>query len=206
MGSTITRDTWTNDSGTAANPVGDGTAVGNAQLQNHIYARVDEMFAGGASYDPLIFGGAVQSDGQPRCSAYSNAVQSVPDTAVTALTLNAEDYDVGSMHSNATNISRLTVPAGQGGLYLIIGSTTFAANAVGYRDLLIRKNGSTFLREKLIETDNGVYYITLEVTTVAVLAAGDYVELTVQQNSGGNLNVGSATRYSASMLQMVRLW
>lgn len=60
MASTITRDTWTNDTGTAANPNADGTVLNNTVLQNNIYARVDEMFAGAGSYARFDFGAAVQ--------------------------------------------------------------------------------------------------------------------------------------------------
>ncbi len=57
MASTIIRDTWTNDSGTAAAPVGDGTILNNSVLQNNIYARIDAMFAGAGGYSTFTLGG-----------------------------------------------------------------------------------------------------------------------------------------------------
>jgi hypothetical protein len=63
MASTITRDIWVNDSGTPSSPVGDGTLIGNAQLQNNIYARIDEMFAGAGAYTTLTIGGVLASEG-----------------------------------------------------------------------------------------------------------------------------------------------
>ena len=62
MASTITRTTWTDDSGTPASPVGDGTTITNARLQE-IYAAIDELLAGAAPYDPLVFGGTIQVEG-----------------------------------------------------------------------------------------------------------------------------------------------
>ena len=62
MASTITRTTWTDDTGTPASPVGDGTTINNARLQE-IYAAIDELLAGAAPYDPLVFGGTIQVDG-----------------------------------------------------------------------------------------------------------------------------------------------
>ena len=62
MASTITRTTWTDDSGTPASPVGDGTTINNARLQE-IYAAIDELLAGAAPYDPLVFGGTIQVEG-----------------------------------------------------------------------------------------------------------------------------------------------
>lgn len=61
--SVITRDTWTNDTGTAAAPNGDGTILNNAVLQNHIYARIDEMFAGAGLYATFTFGGLLKAEG-----------------------------------------------------------------------------------------------------------------------------------------------
>lgn len=61
--STITRDTWTNDTGTAASPNADGTVLNNTVLQNNIYARIDEMFSGAGSYTTLRFGGLVSVEG-----------------------------------------------------------------------------------------------------------------------------------------------
>jgi hypothetical protein len=63
MASVITRDIWVNDSGTAAAPVGDGTVLQNSVLQNHIYARVDAMFAGAGAYATLELGGLLKVDG-----------------------------------------------------------------------------------------------------------------------------------------------
>ena len=62
MASTITRTTWTDDTGTPASPVGDGTTINNARLQE-IYAAIDELFAGASPYDPFVFGGTIQADG-----------------------------------------------------------------------------------------------------------------------------------------------
>jgi hypothetical protein len=61
--STITRDIWLDDTGTPAAPAGDGTIVGNFQLQNHIYARIDQMSSGAGGYTTLTFGGKIAVDG-----------------------------------------------------------------------------------------------------------------------------------------------
>lgn len=61
--STITRDTWTNDTGTAANPNADGTIINNTRLQDDIYGRIDQMFAGAGAYAAFTFGGRVIAEG-----------------------------------------------------------------------------------------------------------------------------------------------
>jgi len=60
--STITRTTWTNDTGTPTTPVGDGTLINNARLQD-IYAAIDQMFSGGGSYATMTLGGLLAAEG-----------------------------------------------------------------------------------------------------------------------------------------------
>jgi len=61
--STITRATWTNDTGTAANPNADGTILNNTRLQDDVYAKIDEMFAGAGAYVTFTLGGKIAADG-----------------------------------------------------------------------------------------------------------------------------------------------
>lgn len=61
--STIVRDTWTNDTGSAAVPAADGTVLNNAALQNNIYARIDAMFAGAGAYATFTLGGKLAVEG-----------------------------------------------------------------------------------------------------------------------------------------------
>jgi hypothetical protein len=54
---TITRTTWTNDTGTPTVPVGDGTIINNARLQD-IYSAIDAVFAGA-----FTVGGTLSAEG-----------------------------------------------------------------------------------------------------------------------------------------------
>jgi hypothetical protein len=145
--------------------------------------------------------------GWARASAYNSAAQSVPDATATALTFDSEDFDAGSMHSTSVNTSRITIPASKGGVYLILGGAGFAPSATGYRQLDIKKNGATTLTTITVPSNTGGSPTgVFQVHFIVTLAAGDYVELIATQNSGGALNVGSATRALAAFLQVARLW
>jgi hypothetical protein len=133
---------------------------------------------------------------QPRCVAYNSGTQTVTAGNTTALTLDSEDVDVGSMHSTSANTSRLTVPTGGDGFYEITGKSVaqITGNATK-AELSIKKNGTTFL-------DNSVWFsaanLNNDIQTLAVLwkgtlAAGDYVELYGQATTN-NVQFGSATR------------
>jgi hypothetical protein len=145
-------------------------------------------------------------NGRARASAYHNATQTLTTGVEAVLNLNSEDFDVGAMHDTVTNNSRLTIPASNTGIYLVIGGTQFAANATGYRQLNIYKNGATILATAVVAVNAAGQVTVCQVAAVVSLTAADYIELAATQNSGGNLAAGSATRSLASWLQVVRIW
>lgn len=112
-----------------------------------------------------------------------------------AVTFDSERVDVGPMHDTSTNTSRLTVPAGGGGLYSAGGLIEFAGNATGRRGIQLRLNGTTVIAR--VEAANlGANDHPLNIATVYQLAAGDYLELMGYQASGGNLNMQATSAYS----------
>jgi len=112
-----------------------------------------------------------------------NAVlkQSVTNNTDTAMIFDVEDFDTDGFHSNVTNNTRITIPAGKAGYYQIGGLIDFDNGAGGARTLRIKKNGTT--EKQIITTPNTVYPgATLE--TILYLAVGDYVQLFATQTSG----------------------
>jgi hypothetical protein len=147
----------------------------------------------------------IDSPTQPRARAYHGATQSINDSTVTVLSMNSEDYDVGTCHDTVTNNSRLTVPTGGDGLYLVIAKASFAANATGQRNIRIRKNGGD-VGTQVVGTPAAAIATNLSVSLIDVAAAGDYYEAAVFQSSTGALNTGSATRVDGNEIQFVKLW
>ncbi len=126
----------------------------------------------------------------PRARVYHSAAQTIASnlTAFTALAFNSEREDTDSMHDPVTNNTRLT--CNTAGTYVISGHVLFASNATGVRRLAIRLNGATYLAGTDAAAMSGAP-MRLGVATVFPLSAGDYVELLVAQNSGGDLNVNT---------------
>lgn len=121
-----------------------------------------------------------------RCRAVRVATQSIPTGTDTAISMTAEDFDVGTMHDSATNSSRITIPADGAGHYYIGGSYNMAQNGTNRRVSYLRLNGTTDLVIQNVPPPNtGDFGASL--ATYALLAANDYVELVVNQNSGGAL-------------------
>lgn len=127
----------------------------------------------------------------PRCKVRNSAAISVPHATETVLTFNTELFDVGGMHSTTTNTGRLTVPTGGDGDYIIGSHVTFAANATGVRQLLIRLNGITSLVVQRQYAVGSGFADRLQCSTVVSLVAGDYIEVTAYQNTGANLDANA---------------
>lgn len=129
--------------------------------------------------------------------AYNSANISVSTATQTALTFNSEEFDAdpnGEIHSTSSNTGRLTCRTG--GLYLITGNVTFAANSTGYRQVSVRFNGSAVVAQVVTQAVTTGDVTEVSLTTVYPLAATQYVELLVQQTSGGALNVLAQTNWS----------
>lgn len=135
------------------------------------------------------------------CRAYHNAAQSINDATLTALNLNTESYDQGSLHDTAVNNPRITIPTDGAGIWILGGQIHYAANAAGARAALIYRNGVT--QESYAQATNAGAADVVGVVTIAAVsaAAADYFELVALQNSGGALNtVANRTVFFAHML------
>jgi hypothetical protein len=132
--------------------------------------------------------------------ASQTAVQSIPNTAWTALTLNAEaaDYDAGH-----TTTSKFTVS--QAGVLWLMGAYGFASSSVGQRSVGIRVNGTGTSQPTHLRVD-----IPAPVTSGVVQCSGlipvnvaDYVEVVAFQDSGAALLTGVATADVSCQLHLM---
>lgn len=125
------------------------------------------------------------------CRIYkTGAAQTLSNATLTDLTFGAESFDTDGFHDNVTNNERITIPAGKGGKYLLVGVCELASNSTGRRQTIFKKNGTTTIHEVFIAASTAVE-TTFNSTAVVSLVASDYVTFQVRQDSGGNLNTGS---------------
>lgn len=136
----------------------------------------------------------------PRCYAYSNTAQSIPNTTGTVVALDAEVYDIvqsgdTASHDLVTNNSRIVVRTT--GKYEITGQIQFASNATGIRTAQVRLNAAGAVGSGTLLGTNQQSPLTGASTSVGLtpvevaLTAGDYVEMFATQTSGGALNTVS---------------
>ena len=116
----------------------------------------------------------------------------------TALTFDSERFDTDSIHSTSSNTGRLTATVA--GKYFITALVRWAANVTGRRTVFLRLNGSTDIAHIAADAATGGVNTIQEVSCLYELAKGDYVEVVVNQNSGGALNVEAASNYSPEFM------
>jgi hypothetical protein len=124
------------------------------------------------------------------CLAQKSGSQTIANATQEKITFAAtEIYDTDGFHSTVTDTSRMTIPSGKGGYYLIYAQVNWDASTAGRRIIYITKNNTSSLRaaEAFSVATNTQYPVSM-ISTVENLTAGDYVEIEVLQTSGGNLN------------------
>jgi hypothetical protein len=156
---------------------------------------------GAATFMPFDVGSASSASTYSGVSCYNSGGPTISNSTYTALTFDTEDFDTDSYHSTSSNTSRITIPSGKAGKYLINAVIGWEANSTGTRGMAFYKNGALVTYP--------MQYPTASVETwyngsmILNLAVSDYVEVYVFQSSGGNLNAkGTATgiRFQASLL------
>lgn len=135
--------------------------------------------------------------------AYHSAAQTIPDATWTDVLFNGHletaVYDtVDEAPSTIHNVSVLSqnfnIPTEVAGLVRIRATVGFAANATGSRGLVLMKNGGwgrgsmTF-----VPAATAVGATVISLTWMGKATAADIFKFQVYQNSGGNLDIGSAS-------------
>jgi hypothetical protein len=122
------------------------------------------------------------------CAAYSSSV-SFPYTSATQtiVPLASELFDTNGFHSTSTNTSRVTIPSGYAGKYLLTAYLRLGGTANDYAIIVLYKNGAYYGNG----LDNGAFSRTqpgggtfaLNGSTIVEAAVNDYFEIALQANS-----------------------
>lgn len=123
---------------------------------------------------------------------YHSEHQTIPHSTTVYVAFNQESYDTDNIHDSITNNSRLTCKTA--GKYLIFAQYYFASSAVGSRSGAFQINRTTTITADKL-TSPGAGYYRQHIVQVYPLAVNDFVELFVDQSSGGNLNLNCGLRY-----------
>jgi hypothetical protein len=161
-------------------------AVTSPQEGNMSYLKDTNSteYYSGSAWVPIA-GGAASYVG---ASVYKTGVQSCSNGSDNIVTWDAEYFDTNTIHDNVTNNSRLTVPTGYGGKWLINYQIAWGATSTGAKWNYIYKNGTDVFGTFITYVSAGSN-ITVSASLVLNLTAGDYIDCRAGQNSGGALNI-----------------
>jgi hypothetical protein len=130
-----------------------------------------------------------------------NATRTNVSTAFTANTglliaFTTEEFDTNGFHDNTTNNTRLTIPSGYAGKYIISGWLNNPLGTPGsYQLLRLYKNGAQYttggVREgEYFRSNIGTNFTNAFAQTITA-SVGDYFELQYQQNNTETVNIWS---------------
>jgi hypothetical protein len=152
-----------------------------AHKSTHVDGGSDEI---NSPLDPL----AILNYTGRGVAVYHDANQSIANATLVTLAFNQERWDTHGHHDNTTNNSRLT--AQRTGWYYVWVVIGWAANATGYRYGYIIRSATTYvIQGGQMAVSTAGTATTHSFGRAVYLAANDYVQVQVAQNSGAALNV-----------------
>ena len=126
------------------------------------------------------------------CSLRSSVDLTTTDATTLTVNFNTETFDVDGYHDTSTNTSRITIPSGKTGYFLISYNLRFNNNATGYRNVNLLRNGSN-IKTITVQAITSGSATSLGSTQIVYATTGDYFQLQAFQNSGGNLDLSGGT-------------
>ena len=128
------------------------------------------------------------------CSVYSNNAQSISNSINTIALYAAELFDTNGFHSTTTNTSRITIPSGKAGKYLLTASVAWTGGtAAGLRQWLFYKNGSEIGMVNRQIIPSGTTDVWQPGSMIVDAAVGDYFEINVLQTGGTTCSLDSGS-------------
>lgn len=139
-----------------------------------------------ALWNTSVYNGLTYLSEPPIAVLAQATTQSIPNSALTAVSYDTTVVDTYGGHSNTVNPSRYTAQVA--GWVWVIGINGLASNATGVRVAEIFKNGSPIAYTQTWAANTGANPCTSMTATLVFLNIGDYVETNVYQTSGGALS------------------
>ncbi len=124
----------------------------------------------------------------PRVMAHNSGAVVITSSAIAAMAWDTEDYDTHAMHAPGDN-TKITIPAGESGLYIISSKLTFEINSTGRRSISIKVNNSAAEQEITYTLDAQAVATVLNVCAPRMMTAADFIQVFPFQDSGGDLDI-----------------
>lgn len=115
------------------------------------------------------------------CRVYVSTDTSIPASTDVIINFNNENFDTNAFHDTSVNTSRMTIPTGYAGKYLVQANVAYSGNSTSNRVINILKNGSIVATVYSGQASSNAF--TIPISLMMDLAVGDYLQ--VQTNSQG---------------------
>ena len=160
----------------------DGNVTGNTVSGNYSWLGVDLL--------PTSFAGALVG---------KTAVQAIAASTWSELTWDSEVYDTSTIHDNATNNMRLTVPSGAT-LVRVNANVEFSNDSANDTGIRFKKNGGTAFCQKISNTSGISTEFINACSPPMVVTAGDYFTVDVYVGTALNAVNGNRTWFCLEVL------
>jgi hypothetical protein len=180
--------TVTNDMATTITAAGDiVVGTGSGTYDNLPIGTTAQVLTADTTVSPYKVKWATPAaTGFVGCSLNNSSTnQSLSNATNTLINFDTEIFDTDAFHTGGSP-TRVTIPAGKAGYYLVLGTVTYATNASGQRQCNILKNGGSLFANTSYPS-GGI--VQVKASGIINLAVADYIELQGYQDSGGSLNV-----------------
>ena len=123
--------------------------------------------------------------------------QTIPNSSTTKVNFDVSDWDTNSA---VTTGAGWMFTAPEKGRYEISATVLFDDNATGHREISIFKGGALYLLADFTKSSGSATDDMLQVpATMVELDQGEFLDLRVFQNSGGNLDIDARAGLSTSV-------
>lgn len=181
--------TITNDMATTITAAGDiVVGTGSGTYDNLPIGTTGQVLTADTTVSPYKVKWASAASTPTFCGffVYNTANQAISTGTATTINFDAESIDTDGFHSNTTNNTRITIPSGKAGKYLLsFGAQWAGFSAATNAELGFRVNGSFVMAPY----HGGTNTKHMAFSVVRDLAVGDYVEMYVYQASGASVNI-----------------
>ena len=130
------------------------------------------------------------------CSLTKVANQTTSAATYTVITFTSEEFDTNGFHDNSTNTSRITIPTGYAGKYLITGQISTTTGTETHTSA-IKLNGSNFNTMTSVYSAQSGAGGSIQ-NVIMNLAVGDYVEFSQYSVNGVQVNGTAANSRPSS--------
>jgi hypothetical protein len=190
-------DLLANPMTTAEDLIVGGTSGAAERLAVGSEGDVLTVSAGVVAWDAPAGAGAVDYARVTR-----STTQTISNATETPIEFDTEVEDTAGYHSTVSATSRFTVPSGKDGIFSVRGGVFWDNNATGQRQLYISKGGVGIPGSYQVQVGNTGFGVAQSTGAIVRLAATNYVELVVWQNSTANRTIGNSP---LAAFEMVRL-